>query len=91
MAGIQTTNGAVILAVRAHHNQEGGNPNLPSENERKVQTVICMESARLWAGGGADAALDVRDQLEDMTDAQFWQHQFVLHPTSMQFVHHRLV
>ena len=91
MAGILTTNGEIILAVRAHHNQEGGNSNLPSYNERRGQTIICIESARLWAGGNVDVALDMRDQLEGMTDAQFWQHQFILHPTQMQFVHHALV
>ena len=92
MAGIMTTNGAIIMAVRAHHHMhmQAGNQDLPTQNERAGQTIICIESARLFAGGCLLTARDVRDQLESMTDAQFWAHGFNLHPTLMQFVHHRL-
>ena len=94
MAGIMTTNGAIILAVRAHHHMlqmPAGNLNLPTQNERAGQNIICIESARLFAGGCMETARNVRDQLEAMTDEQFWAHEFNLHPTLMQFVHHQLV
>ena len=91
MAGIQTTNGAIILAVRAHHNEQGGNPNEATEEERRAQNVMVMESARLYGGGCMSIAAKVYDELQSLTNAQFWAYRFMLHPTLMQFVHHRLM
>ena len=49
-----------------------------------------IESARLFTGSVA-VALRVREILEAMSDEEWWAHQFVLHPSVMAFVHHRLV
>ena len=87
--GINTTLGNIVLAARMHHNNTDGTEQ-PSTNERFGTTIHAMESARLFAGGNVNAALDRRDYLNTLTDNQWWAYAFVLHPSQLQFLHHRL-
>ena len=88
--GINTTLGSVVLAMRAHHNNTDATEQ-PSGNERFVTQIYAMESARLFAGGNGDVALDRCDHLDALSDDLWWAYQFVLHPSQLLFLHHRLV
>ena len=96
---INTTVAAVVLAMRDHNEVPGvvgGGINELTPGERMVVSIFVMESARRFAGGGEDDSLfrevgrAVRDQLEEMSDEDWWALTFALHPTIIPFVHHRL-
>jgi len=107
MAGIHTTTAAVVLAFREHQVakgvplsagvEEAGMACMATPNERFVVTIIVVESARRFAGGGEEDSLhrDVArvwlDQLDDMSLQEWWAHAVVLHPTCLLFLHDRLL
>ena len=89
MAGIPTSCRAVVLALRAHHNKEGDVPELASASERAGVSISVTESTRLF--DNVLVAYHRKAQLDALTDEQWWAHEFVLHPSQLRFLHHRLV
>ena len=55
---------------------------LPSGGEKEKRTV---------RGEDAGFALNVRDQLDALSDEDWWAYKFFLHPNVFTFVHPRLV
>jgi hypothetical protein len=86
--GIVTSLGAVTLALRAHHND----PNTEEEatdDERMSLTITAVESARRYTGS-TDVAIRVRDKINRLSSKEWWDYQFLMHPSVQQFLHHRL-
>lgn len=98
MTGIATTTGKLTLAIRAKFASEGNDTpeGLATENERRGVTNTATESARLFAGGDAaypeshDVARFLMYELNAMPLEEWWDYEFILHPTCWVSVHDRL-
>ena len=88
MPGITTTLGALVHAYRQHRNEDHEGGATPAE--RAGFTIAAVESERLFTGGSVHAALAMRDHLNSLTDAEWWAHEFLLHPNVWAPVHHLL-
>lgn len=85
---ILTTLGALTLAMRAHHS-DPNTEEVPSDAERSGIAITAIESARRFTGS-IEVALCVRDKIEAMSVDEWWAHKFLLHPSLMGFLQHRL-
>ena len=83
-----TSLGAVTLAFRAHHH-DPKTEECATDAERGSVTISAVESARRFTGS-TDVAIRVRDKINALTDKEWWDYEFRLHPSLIQFVQHRL-
>ena len=76
------------MAFRAHHNDPKTEEEV-TDDERISVTITAVESARLNTGS-TDVAIRVRDKINALSDQDWWDYEFKLHPSLIQFLHHRL-
>ena len=82
-----TSLGAVTLAFRAHHH-DPKTEECATDAERFSVTMAVVESARLFTG--STVAIRVRDKINALSANEWWDYEFRLHPTLLQFLHHHL-
>ena len=76
------------MAFRAHHNDPKTEEEV-TDAERGSVTIAAVESARRFTGS-TDVAIAVRDKINALSDKEWWDYEFMLHPSLIQFVQHRL-
>lgn len=93
--GMFITIGQLVIAMREHTVENGGqlevgmNQASPTQNERLALTVPVIESGRRYTDSMA-YAIQVRDHLFGLSDADWWAYRFAIHPNVFAFLHHRL-
>ena len=76
------------MAYRAHH-KDPNKEEKATEAERLSYSIVAVESARLLTGS-TDVAVRVRDKINALSDKEWWDYEFLLHPSLIQFLHANL-